>query len=236
MTEVPGRPSAPLTVGVVMPVLNNAGTIVPAIESILAQQPPPDEVIVIDGGSSDDTAAIASNYAGVRVLEQTDSGLGQARNQGVAELRTALLAFCDGDDRWTSDSLAFRRRSVTENSRCAVIGHVATEAAQGELSRARTADLGRPSPGYTPGALLVTRDVFDEVGSFDESLAIGTDSDWFVRLRQSSIELEVLDSVVLIKGLRSGSLSTDVEQYRRELLSVARRYVHRERLGDEPGE
>jgi hypothetical protein len=39
----------------------------------------------------------------------------------------------------------------------------------------------------------------------------------------------VVDTVVLIKGVRTTSLSTDVDLYRRELLAVARAYVGRRR-------
>jgi hypothetical protein len=86
-------------------------------------------------------------------------------------------------------------------------------------------------PGFTPGALLARRHVFQRVGGFDETLTIGTDSDWFVRLQQSELSLAVLPVVVLYKGARAASLSTDRETYRRELLRVARGFVERRRTG-----
>jgi hypothetical protein len=93
------------------------------------------------------------------------------------------------------------------------------------------ATLGVARPGFTPGALVARRAVFDRVGPFDERLRIGTDSDWFVRLRESRCRVDLLDDVVLVKGVRSASLSTDVTAYRRELLDVARAYVTRRRSG-----
>ena len=221
--------TVPSTVGVIMPVFENASTVASAIESVLAQRPPPDEVIVIDGGSRDGTAAIADGFDGVRVIAQTASGLGQARNQGIAAIDSGLVAFCDGDDRWTADSLGARVRCMDEQQTRAVVGLVVTEAIEGVLPNSRIVGLGQPAIGFTPGALLISRDALDQIGPFDEHLAVGTDSDWFVRLRQSPIHLAVLDQVVLAKGIRAGSLSTDVETYRRDLLAVARRYVERQR-------
>ncbi|MGA1394072.1 MAG: hypothetical protein ACO38W_13050, partial [Phycisphaerales bacterium] len=69
------------------------------------------------------------------------------------------------------------------------------------------------------------------IGRFDESLSIGADSEWFVRLVQSGQGPLRLDRVVLRKGLRATSLSADVERYRRELLVIAARYVARRRSG-----
>ena len=78
------------------------------------------------------------------------------------------------------------------------------------------------------------REVFELVGAFDERLSIGADTDWFVRLQQSPHPARQIDAVVLRKGARGNSLSTDVATYRRELLTVARRFIARRRAGRLP--
>jgi len=85
-------------------------------------------------------------------------------------------------------------------------------------------------PGFTPGALLIRRETFELVGAFDETLSIGADSDWFVRLQTSPRPTLQIDAVVLYKGARNSSLSTDVGAYRRELLTVARRFIASRRV------
>src|SRR5690606_4866282 len=89
--------------------------------------------------------------------------------------------------------------------------------------------LGRIEPGYTAGALLARRDTFAIVGPFDETLVLGGDTDWFLRLVQSGIRHDLLPDKVLVKGVRSTSLSTDIATYRKEILDMARRYVDRRR-------
>lgn len=221
------------TVGVVVPVRNGAAHLETALRSVLAQDPPPDDVVVVDGGSTDGSAALARTVAGVRVVDQVGRGLGSARNQGVAAVAGTLVAFCDADDRWTPDALARRRAVLEATGADAVVGHLVARPL-GTVP-ARLADrVGRPVPGYTPGALLVRRPALEAVGPFDERLAIGTDSDWFVRLVQSDRRLEVIDDVVLEKGARGDSLSGDVEAYRQELLVVAAAYLRRRR-GRPPG-
>ncbi|MCW5718041.1 MAG: glycosyltransferase family 2 protein [Bauldia sp.] len=217
-------------VGVVIPVRNGARTLAAAIASVLGQSPPPDDVVVVDGGS-DDGSASSSLSLGVRVIAQEGRGLGAARNQGIAAVAGDLVAFCDVDDRWTDGALAMRLARLAAEPACgAVIGHLRRTVIGDETPTPQQASrLGQVEPGYTPGALLVRRAALAAVGPFDETLTLGCDSDWFVRLVQSAVRLDVLPDTVLLKGVRNTSLSTDIATYRRELLQVARGFIDRRR-------
>jgi len=222
-----------LSVGVVIPVRNGARTLAAAIESVSHQKPPPGDVVVVDGDSDDGSAALAGTFARVRVIAQEGRGLGAARNQGIREVAGDLIAFCDADDCWTAGALAARLKHLAAEPSCgAVIGQLRRTLAAGNMATPQQASrLGRVEAAYTPSALMARRSSFEAVGPFDETLAIGADSDWFVRLVQSAVRLDVLPETMLLKGVRSSSLSTDVATYRRELLQVARRYVDRRRRG-----
>jgi len=219
------------TIGVIVPVRDGVDHLGACLEGVLAQIPRPTDIVVIDGGSTDGSAELAASFPGVRVVAQVSSGLGGARNEALQAVRGDLVAFCDSDDRWPTGSLARRIDHLNDTPGCdAVVGHVTTTAMADEpVPKARAARLGVSVPGYTPGALLARREVFDGVGGFDEQLRIGADTDWFVRLAMSEFRLDVVDTVVLIKGVRTTSLSTEVDLYRRELLAVARAYVGRRR-------
>jgi glycosyltransferase involved in cell wall biosynthesis len=221
------------SLAVIMPVLNVASFVRAAIESVLAGAPAGTDLVVVDGGSTDGSAAIAAGFPGVRVLRQSGRGLAAARNQGLRAVDAPFVGFCDSDDRWADGALAVRLAHLQSRPDCdAVIGQVVGEVLAGEpLTPRQAARLGQPLPGFTPGALLARRHVFQRVGGFDETLTIGADSDWFIRLQQSALRLAVLPEVVLYKGARAASLSTDIETYRRELLRVARGYLERRRTG-----
>jgi glycosyltransferase involved in cell wall biosynthesis len=221
------------TVGVVVAVRNGVAHLAAALDGVLSQDPVPTDVVVLDGGSTDGSAELAATFRGVRVVAQAGLGLGAARNQALREVRGELVAFCDGDDRWPTDSLVARVAHLAADSECdAVIGRVVTMAlGDEEIPAGHGPRLGAPLPGYTPGALVARRGVFDAVGPFDENMRIGADSEWFVRLVLADCRLDLLDEVVLIKGVRTTSLSADVETYRRELLGVARAYISRRRSG-----
>lgn len=218
--------SAPVTV--IIPVRNGAAYLRAAITSVRTQSPPPAEIIVIDGGSSDDSPAIARRCGVERILHQSGVGLAQARNEALAHARSPLVGFCDADDRWTPGALAVRLAHLRKvPNAAAVIGHVQRCMLDGDMD----APVGPPRPGHTPGALIAHASLFADLGGFDESLSVGADTAWFVRLRDAAITLDTLDTITLLKGMRPDSLSREVETYRRELLTVARRHIaaHRQR-------
>jgi len=54
------------------------------------------EVIVVNNGSTDRTAQIAEQY-GAKVVEETNRGIGRARNRGAAMAKGETLIFLDAD-------------------------------------------------------------------------------------------------------------------------------------------
>ena len=219
-------------ISVIIPILNSAATLPSALESVLSQLPAPAEVICIDGGSTDTGVEIARSF-GVQVIGQEGLGLARARNQAVLRSREPWIAFCDGDDRWAAGALAVRLQALAANPEVdVIIGRVVREMVpESEATAAQERLIGRPVRGFTPGAMIARRRVFAGVGAFDEALTIGADSDWFVRLQDSGWVVAHLDEVVLFKGVRATSLSADVPVYRRELLTIARRFIERQRGG-----
>lgn len=215
-------------VGVIIPTLNAARHLSRAIESVLAQRPAPIDIVVLDGGSSDDSVSLARSYSGVRVIHQRGRGLGNARNEGLATVVGDCVGFCDADDRWSVDALASRLNALALHPDAAVvIGRVIFDSADDAPPTAQqAARVGTTRAGFTPGALLARRAAFEQLGTFDEQLTIGTDTDWFVRLQQSPLRTLHIDDVVLHKTARPDSLSTDVAIYRRELMTIARRFIH----------
>jgi glucosyl-3-phosphoglycerate synthase len=93
------------TVAVCIPARNEAATIGPIVQAIVATltadgggTPLVDEVVVVDDGSTDGTGRIAAD-AGARVIggEAPSGGKGQAMGVALRETDGDLLAFIDGD-------------------------------------------------------------------------------------------------------------------------------------------
>lgn len=217
------------SVSVIVPTYNSVHTIEGCLNSILHEARSVTsivDVLVIDGGSTDGTVERVVAYDAVRLVTQKSHGLAAARNEAVSQTTGSLVAFCDSDDSWPHGSLALKIRAFEEHpSSWAIGGRVRFverhEHLSGQAPRRRHGD---EHNGSTPGALLIRRSVFDHI-AFDETFVIACDADWLMRSQHKFGPTTDLDKVVLEKGIRAGSLSTDVSLYRIEMMRVARQLV-----------
>lgn len=97
-------------ISIIIPTYNRAHLLPRAINSILREIQPYDEIIVVDDESTDNTAALIKQYGRVRYLKKARGGAGPARNLGIMESRSPLIAFLDSDDEWLPGKLALQRR------------------------------------------------------------------------------------------------------------------------------
>jgi len=89
----------PKSVSVVIPTYNYGQFIKAAISSVLDQTRSPSEVIVVDDGSTDETTAVVAAFGkAVRYMRQDNAGVSAARNLGVRESTSQMIAFLDADD------------------------------------------------------------------------------------------------------------------------------------------
>ena len=94
-------------VSVVMPLYNKEADVGRAIESVLNQTVPDFELIVVNDGSTDQGPEVVRSIsdARIRVFDQENAGVSAARNRGIHESRSDLIAFLDADDEWKPDFL-----------------------------------------------------------------------------------------------------------------------------------
>ena len=98
-------------VSVVIPLFMKDETIDRCLDSVLNQTFHDFEVIIVylpsdkDKGDQPRFTDHSHNIL-VRVIRQKDRGVSSARNQGVLEARSNLVAFLDADDEWLPDHLA----------------------------------------------------------------------------------------------------------------------------------
>jgi glycosyltransferase involved in cell wall biosynthesis len=93
-----------------MPVFNRRDNVARAVESVLAQDFADFELIIVDDASTDSTVEVIESFSDQRIvlLRQSDNRLaGAARNRGVREAHSELIAFIDRDDEFLSQNLGF---------------------------------------------------------------------------------------------------------------------------------
>jgi glycosyltransferase involved in cell wall biosynthesis len=104
-------------ISVVIPAYNADAFLRQAIDSTLAQTKPAHEIIVVNDGSTDTTHDICLSYGGkIRLIDQVNKGLSEARNTGIRAASGDWIAFLDADDFMTSDRLSKQAAVVEANS------------------------------------------------------------------------------------------------------------------------
>ncbi|MEM1366887.1 MAG: glycosyltransferase family A protein [Cyanobacteria bacterium P01_H01_bin.15] len=220
------------TISVITPVLNGEKHLDKAINSILAQTYPIHEILVVDGGSIDQTAAIAQSYPEVTLLQQSGTGLANARNTGIQAVTGEFVAFLDHDDLWHVDKLQqqityFEQNPATQY----VITQLKFVLEDGcQPNAAYTAQsFEMIHNGCTPSALLIRRSLFAEIGEFKEAFKIGCDADWFSRARDAKVSQGVIQQVLTYKCIHEGNLSGNVDTNRDELVEIVLQSLRRRR-------
>jgi glycosyltransferase involved in cell wall biosynthesis len=101
-----------MQVSVVVPCHNSLEYLPRTLRSILDQDLPTwvdgYEVVLVDDGGTDDLAGWHATLGDdrVRLVRQDNGGVSSARNRGIAESTSELIAFCDSDDLWLPTTVA----------------------------------------------------------------------------------------------------------------------------------
>lgn len=220
------------TISCIVPAFNSAAYLREALESILAQTVTPLEIVVADDGSTDGTPELARSL-GTRVVEQDDRGPAATRNLGLGAARGELVAFLDADDRWHPRKLELQLEHLSSTPGLKVSLTLARLFWSGglEAEEDRYKDHPRNSvPGYATTTMLAPRSVFDEVGTFNESLWFTDATDWFVRARELAVPMEVLQQELTFHRMHRDNLTRRrSEASRREFLRIVKGSLDRRR-------
>lgn len=186
-------------VSILTPAYNAEPWIAETITSALRQTWPRKEIIVVDDGSTDRTLLVASKFSkdGVTVVSQKNSGASTARNHAYSLCHGDYIQWLDADDLLAPDKIS-RQVEFAETVRNPY-KLLASEWGR-FLYRTKSARF-IPSPLWNdlsplewllrkmtlnvwmqPGCWLVSRELSDAAGPWDERLSFDDDGEYFCRV------------------------------------------------------
>ena len=216
-----------MKISVIIPTFNRKHTLQRAIDSVLAQTFKPYEIIIVDDGSKDGTKEwLLQNYPSVQYIHQPNNGVSSARNKGIQISQGSWIALLDSDDEWMPEKLESQSRFIEVNrdsSFCHTneiwirngvrVNQMKKHKKYGGDIFKHCLDICRISPSSS----IIKKDVFEEVGAFDESLTVCEDYDLWLRVT-AKFNILFLDEPLIKKyGGHLDQLSRvpeGIEQYR----------------------
>ncbi|MGH9840988.1 MAG: glycosyltransferase family 2 protein [Blastocatellia bacterium] len=221
-------------VSVVIPAYNVAPFIAETLESVLRQTRRDFEIVVVNDGSTDDTEEKIAPYRDhVVYRKQNNSGVMRTRNAGIEASQGRYVAFLDGDDLWEPRFLEVLAGMLDADQELGAAYPNAffhgSPKFSGRLyqdvfpvSEPVTFDNVMRRECYIFGSLVCRRSVIDEVGGFDESLAVqgAEDLEMWLRMLSSGTRLAFSREPLVRYRWRHNSLSNTGVRLLRGVMSV----------------
>jgi len=207
----------PPVVSVIIPTFNRWPMLGEAVNSVLAQSFDDFELIVVDDGSSDDTAAELAKYGSrLQVVRTERRGVSAARNIGVGRAMGRYIAFLDSDDLWRPEKLARQTKFMAHHPEIQICQTEEIWIRNGvrvnpkAVHRKPSGDVFRASLELclvSPSAVMMTRQLFRDLGGFDETFPVCEDYDLWLRIAVGRPVALLPEALVVKRGGHAGQLS-----------------------------
>ncbi|WP_052446513.1 glycosyltransferase [Geoalkalibacter ferrihydriticus] len=183
-------------VSIVIPTFNNEEYILDALESVINQSYKNIEIVVVDDGSTDGTQYALEKYKNkIKYIYQKNRGVSAARNKGISVSTGDFICFLDSDDIFEKNKIEKQLKIHKENEQLCV-SYTDMAIFNGgknfEKSYHKKNNMNCQSGFIFKNVVLgniistitvmIKREVFNNVGLFDESLNIGEDYDMWLRI------------------------------------------------------
>jgi len=206
--------ASPLAISVVVPCRNAAHVLGTQLEALSRQRCDEDwEVVVVDNGSRDGTRAVAERYRNrlphLTIVEAAERrGAAYARNAGARAASGLNIAFCDADDE-VADGWLQAVATALRKHRATAFRTDTAKLNGGTAERTiPQADGLQPYtyPPYLPysgATIAMRRQLFLQLGGFDETMLACEDADLCWRLQRNGVPLVFVHDALVHVRLRA---------------------------------
>jgi glycosyltransferase involved in cell wall biosynthesis len=178
---------------VIIPTYNRKKFLKIAIASVLEQTFADYELLIIDDGSSDGTETMLKDFKDQRLkyFYQKQKGVSSARNKGIKQAQGKFIAFLDSDDRFCRQKLEINSAYIKDHPEYKIFHSEEIWYKNGQLL-AQKAYHKKPEGiifsdslklcCVSPSTVAIEKNIFKEIGPFDENLPACEDYDLWLRI------------------------------------------------------
>jgi glycosyltransferase involved in cell wall biosynthesis len=218
-------------VTVIIPTYNRAVFLKEAIDSVLDQDFRDFELIVVDDGSTDSTLRLLRSYRpSIRIIKTQRKGVSAARNTGIEQAKGSYIAFLDSDDLYVKNKLSVQMAYVEAHPEAKICYTDEIWIRKGvrvnpKKSHAKHSgwifDKCLPLCIISPSSVMMSKELLDEVGVFDESMPVCEDYDLWLRIAVRYPVHFIEKKLIIKRGGHHDQLSSTVwgkDRYRIQAL------------------
>ena len=225
--------TAPRLVSIITPVLDRSSSINACLESVSSQSYPAVEHIVVDGGSIDGTLDLVRSFRSrhtLRWISESDDGMYDAINKGLALAEGDVIAFLNSDDRYFPWSIEVGVDELARGPDLVYGDMGVLKVVSEEDSRfflhfypdfdfrhyTYSAAIGQPT-------VLWRRSLTERIGGFDRTYRLLGDCEYWLRAAAAGAKLSHVSEVLAVQIDHSGTLRAthgDLLQAERERIQA----------------
>ena len=197
---------------------NSAQTIGRTIKSVFEQTYQDYEYWIIDGGSTDGTLNIISSYdkkfeGKLFVISEPDTGIYNAMNKGIKYAHGEIIGLLNSDDWLENNALSSIAKYVINGKGVKSIfcGWVRFHYNRGKVNILRTNEnrhrrcYKNIEIGVRHPATFVGRDIYKDIGLFDERFKIMADADFILRCTEYNVPFVFVNDI--LTNMSDGGIS-----------------------------
>ena len=185
---------------------NSAKTVQRALESVQSQTYTDIEHVIVDGASTDGTKqlieAYAKQHSNVRWISEKDKGIYDALNKGIKLATGDIIGFLHSDDMlYSADSIGQIAAAFEDKNVDVVYGDLQYCSGGKVVRRWKSNDFNPRALkyGWMPPhpTVYVRREVYHQVGEYDEWFRISADYDMMLRIFTAGYKSKYIPEVLV---------------------------------------
>ena len=195
-----------MKISIITITFNSAKSLKRALESVQSQTYTDIEHIIVDGASTDGTKALIETYAkahkNVRWVSEKDKGIYDALNKGIRMATGDVIGFLHSDDvLYSADSLGQIATAFEDKDVDVVYGDLQYCHGEKVVRRWKSNDFNPRALkyGWMPPhpTVYVRREVYQQVGEYDEWFRISADYDMMLRIFKAGYTSHYIPEVLV---------------------------------------